>query len=152
MVRLIFYSVSLTFKCWGSTAVIFVSTRNYEYYVSYESLVYGYILSMSGWWFINFSTTILFPYTEPLVINILDWMSSYLKPCWMWEFELSYDIHFVLISQAQRRLHCRRWFLLGNVKHLRQFALYYLCFCGVIYMWCTPFNWEKKLNFENIKH
>ena len=24
--------------------------------------------------------------------------------------------------------------------------MYHFCFCEVIHMWCTSFNWEKKLN------
>ena len=32
------------------------------------------------------------------------------------------------------------------VVYSQQFMLYHLCFCKVIYMWCTPFNREKKLN------
>ena len=43
----------------------------YCYFASCGSLAYKYILSMSGWFFIKFDNTIVFPDPEPPIINIL---------------------------------------------------------------------------------
>ena len=42
----------------------------YWYFASYGSLVYKYILSMSGWFSIEFNNTFVFPDPESPVINI----------------------------------------------------------------------------------
>ena len=39
-----------------------------------------------------------------------------------------------------------QFFFLRIAKEPGQLVMYHLCFCKVIYMWCTSYSWEKKLN------
>ena len=69
-----------------------------------------------------------------------------LKSGWISEFELLYNIHFAIISQVQHGFQCcMPIFFLRIAKQPGQLVMYHLCFCKVIYMWCTSYSWEKKL-------
>ena len=49
-----------------------------SYFASYGSLAYQYILSISGYLFIEFNNTFAFPDPEPPIINILHgWSGIY---------------------------------------------------------------------------
>ena len=36
---------------------------------------------------------------------------------------------------------------LGVMKQLKQSAIYHLCLCKIIYMWCTPFKWGSWISW-----
>ena len=62
------------------------------------------------------------------------------------EFDLLHDIHVAIISRAQRVFQRLRWIFFRKCEATKKFWMYHLCFWEVIYMWCIPFNREKKHN------